>query len=90
MILSGWIAYAVIYFAFSVADSPTMLIVVFVAYGIYFGLTEPSERAWVADLVPEGLRPPSVITTESSVSEPCLAAFFSVSSGSTSEWLPPF
>ena len=33
-----------------------MLIVVFVGYGIYFGLTEPSERAWVADLVPKHLR----------------------------------
>jgi MFS family permease len=56
MILSGWIAYAVIYFAFAVADRATTLVVVFVAYGIYFGLTEPSEKAWVADLVPERLR----------------------------------
>ncbi|MFB0507995.1 MAG: MFS transporter [Thermodesulfobacteriota bacterium] len=56
MILSGWIVYAGIYFAFAVVDSPTMLIVVFVGYGIYFGLTEPSERAWVADLVPKHLR----------------------------------
>lgn len=56
MILFGWIIYAVIYFAFALADSPNMLIVVFIGYGIYFVFTEAAEKAWVADLVPEHLR----------------------------------
>jgi len=56
MILSGWTAYAAIYLAFALVDSPTVLIAVFLAYGIYFGFTEPSEKAWVADLVPEPRR----------------------------------
>lgn len=53
MIHLGWLVYAIVYFSFGLADSPAALIVVFLAYGIYFGLTEPAERAWVADLVPE-------------------------------------
>jgi len=56
MILFGWIVYAVIYFAFAMTDSPVMLIVIFLAYGVYFGLTEPVERALVANLVPAHLR----------------------------------
>jgi MFS family permease len=56
LILFGWVVYALIYFAFGVVNSPPMLITVFLAYGTYFGLAEPSERAWVADLVPEHLR----------------------------------
>ena len=56
MILFGWIVYAVIYFAFAMTDSPGMLIVIFLAYGVYFGLTEPVERALVANLVPAHLR----------------------------------
>lgn len=56
MIIFGWTVYAAIYLAFALVDSPTVLIAVFLAYGIYFGLTEPSEKAWVADLVPAHLR----------------------------------
>ncbi|MBI4457163.1 MAG: MFS transporter [Acidobacteria bacterium] len=56
LVLSGWFVYALIYFAFAMVHSRSALIAVFVAYGIYFGLTEPTERAWVADLVPQHLR----------------------------------
>jgi len=56
LILLGWAFYALIYFAFALTSSSAGLIVVFLAYGIYFGFTEPSEKAWVADLVPAQLR----------------------------------
>lgn len=55
-IFSGWLFYALIYVAFGWIQSPGLLIGVFLTYGIYFGLTEPAERAWVADLVPPQLR----------------------------------
>jgi len=42
--------------SFALVDSPWGLVGLFLAYGIYFGLTEPVERAWVADLVPANLR----------------------------------
>ncbi|MFH2012115.1 MAG: MFS transporter [Pseudomonadota bacterium] len=55
MIIFGWMVYAVIYVAFAIIDSPGMLIVIFLAYGIYFGLTEPVEKALVSNLVPSNL-----------------------------------
>jgi MFS family permease len=56
MIIAGWAAYAAVYLAFAVVDTREALIATFLAYGLYFGLTEPVEKAWVADLVPERLR----------------------------------
>lgn len=52
MVLSGWIAYAAVYTGMALAHSEQAAIGLFLAYGIYFGLTEPVEKAWVADLVP--------------------------------------
>lgn len=56
MILTGWIFFAAIYLTFGWLSSAPWLITVFLAYGIYFGLVEPAERAWVASLVPPPLR----------------------------------
>ncbi|PYS26903.1 MAG: MFS transporter [Acidobacteria bacterium] len=56
MIFGGWLFYALIYVLFASVDSVALLIGVFLAYGIYFGLTEPAERAWIAQLVPAHLR----------------------------------
>jgi len=56
LVLAGWIFYAAIYLAFGWFDSPAALVTIFLAYGIYFGLTEPVEKAWVAELVPQNLR----------------------------------
>ena len=38
------------YGAFAVTTTTPVLIVVFLAYGVYFGLTEGVEKAWVADM----------------------------------------
>ncbi|MEO6741759.1 MAG: MFS transporter [Chthoniobacteraceae bacterium] len=56
MILAGWLFFAAIYLTFGWLHSAPWLIAVFLAYGIYFGLVEPAERAWVASLVPPELR----------------------------------
>lgn len=56
LIVAGWIVYALIYAAFSIANTPIALIVIFLLYGIYFGLTEPSEKSLVVSLVPVNLR----------------------------------
>ena len=56
MVTAGWMVYATVYLAFAVVDSSPAVIATFLAYGLYFGLTEPVEKAWVADLVPERLR----------------------------------
>jgi MFS family permease len=52
VIALGWLIYAGVYGAFAVTDSAAMLVIVFLVYGLYFGLTEGVEKAWVADLAP--------------------------------------
>jgi MFS family permease len=56
MVRSGWLYYAVIYAGFGFVRSPVALVVVFLLYGVYYGLTEPSERAMVAGFVPKESR----------------------------------
>jgi len=55
-IVLGWLYYAGIYAAFAFVTDPWALGAIFLAYGIFHGLTEPSEKALVADLVPKSLR----------------------------------
>jgi MFS family permease len=56
LIALGWLWYALVYAAFGVVDAKATLIVVFLSYGLYFGLTEGNEKAWVADMAPAGAR----------------------------------
>jgi MFS family permease len=51
MILSGWLVYALVYAGFAFVDSAWQAWVLFIIYGVYFGLTEGVEKALVADLV---------------------------------------
>jgi MFS family permease len=53
---AGWLVYAAVYAAFGVTESTPMLVIVFLIYGLYFGLTEGVEKAWVADLAPASVR----------------------------------
>ncbi|MBM3211525.1 MFS transporter [Candidatus Poribacteria bacterium] len=55
-ILAGWTVYSLIYLGFAFARSQWHIWVLFALYGIYFGLTEGTEKAFVADLVPSELR----------------------------------
>ena len=52
----GWAVYATIYAGFACATATWHVWALFAAYGIYFGLTEGSEKAYIADLVPSNLR----------------------------------
>jgi MFS family permease len=56
LIATGWIVYALVYFAFAVFDGRGLFITIFLIYGLYYGMTEGAERALIADLTPEGLR----------------------------------
>ena len=51
LILAGWAVYAAVYFAFGKASETWHAWALFLAYGLFFGLTEGTERAMVADLV---------------------------------------
>jgi len=56
LIAVGWLIYAAVYATFSLPLPMPALLATFLVYGLYFGLVEPAEKAWVADLVPPELR----------------------------------
>ncbi|MCZ7533044.1 MAG: MFS transporter [Acidimicrobiia bacterium] len=56
LVLVGWVFYAAIYLGMGFATSTPVLVALFLGYGLYFGVTEPVERAWVAGLAPADLR----------------------------------
>jgi MFS family permease len=56
VIALGWMLYAAVYAAFAVFNSTAIVISVFLIYGLYFGLTEGVEKAWVADLAATEVR----------------------------------
>jgi MFS family permease len=51
LIVSGWILYAAVYAGFSFVSNKISVWILFLIYGIYFGLAEGAEKALVADLV---------------------------------------
>ena len=51
VIVSGWIVYALIYLGFGFSSQIFHIWVLFAFYGIYFGLTEGVEKAFVSDLI---------------------------------------
>jgi MFS family permease len=56
VLIAGWIAYALTYLLFALASEQWHAWALFAGYGIFFGLTEGSERAMVADIVPAARR----------------------------------
>ncbi len=56
MIFAGWILYALVYAGFAFVGAAWQTWVLFIVYGLYFGLTEGVEKALVADLVPREKR----------------------------------
>ena len=56
LIVGGWLVYAVIYLGFAVASYAWQVWLLYVAYGLYYGLAYGSANALVADLVPENMR----------------------------------
>jgi len=51
VIVSGWVVYALIYLGFGFSYRIFHIWLLFALYGIYFGLTEGVEKAFVSDLV---------------------------------------
>ena len=50
-LIAGWLLYAAVYLGFARAGAAWQAWALFGAYGVFFGLTEGSERALIADLV---------------------------------------
>jgi MFS family permease len=56
LIVGGWVLYSAVYFAFGLAIAAWQAWVLFAVYGIFYGMTEGSEKALVADVVPRNRR----------------------------------
>lgn len=56
LLLGGWLLYALIYGGFALAQSGWHIWALYAGYGLYYGLTEGSAKAFVADLVPADQR----------------------------------
>ncbi|HTH50817.1 MAG TPA: MFS transporter [Pyrinomonadaceae bacterium] len=52
LIITGWSVYALVYAGFAFVQSPWQCWALFIIYGVYFGLSEGVEKAFVADMVP--------------------------------------
>ena len=53
---AGWIVYALVYAGFAATTSAGALVAWFLFYGVYYGLSEGTEKALIADLAPASLR----------------------------------
>jgi MFS family permease len=56
VIIGGWLAYAAIYLGFALARTGWHVWLLYVLYGVYYGLAYGTAKAMVADLVPASLR----------------------------------
>ncbi len=56
VILSGWIIYTLVYLGFGLATKPWHAWALFISYGLFYGLTEGTERALLADYSKPGER----------------------------------
>jgi MFS family permease len=56
LIIAGWGVYALVYLGFARADEAWQVWALFAAYGLYYGLTEGTEKALLTDLAPPHAR----------------------------------
>jgi MFS family permease len=56
LITGGWCVYALVYVGFARAEAAWQIWALFVAYGLFYGMTESAERALVADFYPDAQR----------------------------------
>ncbi len=56
VMILAWCIYGLVYLGFAFATTPLHIWMLFIAYGLFYGLSEGTEKAWVADLVEESKR----------------------------------
>ncbi len=56
VLVAGFLSFALVYAGFAMANAPWHAWALFAAYGLFSGLTEGVQRAWVGDLAPPELR----------------------------------
>lgn len=56
VLVIGWSLYAAVYAGFAFIHSPGAVWALFLAYGLFYGLTEGASKAVIADMIPAGQR----------------------------------
>lgn len=56
VIIGGWLVYGFIYLGFALAQQPWHIWVLYMTYGLYYGMAYGTAKAMVADLVPAAVR----------------------------------
>ena len=56
VIIAGWWIYALVYLGMALARSAPQVVVLYILYGLYYGLTYGTAKALVADIVPSTQR----------------------------------
>lgn len=56
VIIGSWLLYAVVYLGFALVEVTWHVWVLYAFYGLYYGMSYGTAKAFVADLVPEALR----------------------------------
>lgn len=56
LIIIGWLVYGIIYLGFGFAQQAWHIVILYILYGVYYGLAYGTTKAMVADLVPENVR----------------------------------
>ncbi len=74
VLIYGFIMFALIYFGFGMAKSVMWIWVLFIFYGLYYAFTEGIQKAYIADIVPEGQRGTAMGTYNSMIGIAALPA----------------
>jgi MFS family permease len=56
VLISGFIIFALIYLGFGMVTNVSWIWILFFMYGLYYAFTEGIQKAYIADIVPEGKR----------------------------------
>lgn len=56
LLIAGWLVYSFVYFGFGFSNAGWHFFVLYMIYGLYYGLTYGTINALIADIVPENLR----------------------------------
>lgn len=56
VLITGYIIFGIIYLGFGLANNVTWIWVLFILYGLYYAFTDGIQKAYIADIVPEGQR----------------------------------
>ena len=56
LLVAGYVTFSLVYFGFAFCSGKALLMVIFVAYGVFAAMTAGVERAFIAEIAPAGLK----------------------------------